>query len=218
MAGITYTAKREIIKLAYSDGGTDISASSTDDSFNSTSTDLSGLADNDWIYVTGFTDASNNGWFQIAGTPTTTKIIIDSSTLVTEAAGDTVQIEGYDHGLDQSYSIDLPLKHYERKAEINKSMMRSISGASETLRHAKHYLWDCVTTGIALASLATYREFFGSVDGGEEFSIDPRGTVASPSNPVTVELISESYSETPIDGVDGYFSIGFTVREIAAVT
>lgn len=71
--------------------GTNISASSADNSFNSGSSGFGSLTQYSWVYVTGFATAANNGFFRIL-TQTTAKITIDG-TLVTEAAGPSVTIK-----------------------------------------------------------------------------------------------------------------------------
>jgi hypothetical protein len=47
-----------------------------------------------WIFVAGFTIATNNGWFQVTGTITATDLPVSGGTLVTEAAGDPVTVKG----------------------------------------------------------------------------------------------------------------------------
>src|SRR3954462_15452732 len=104
MASVTYTALRELESTGYAKGGSDISAAGTDDSFNATVTNLSGLNDNEWVNTSGFANAANNGWFQANGASTSTKISQDTTTsLVTEGAGASVSINGYKRGLGQTY-------------------------------------------------------------------------------------------------------------------
>lgn len=73
--------------------GTDISAINSDNSFNSTSTDLSVYAVGQTITVSG--DGSNNGNFTVSSA-TSTKVIVTGGTLADESAGDSVTISaGY---------------------------------------------------------------------------------------------------------------------------
>ena len=72
---------------------TDISASATDNSFNSTSTDFSSVEVGQWIKVDGFTNSENNGYFQVTSV-STNKLIVTAGTLVDEAAGNTITING----------------------------------------------------------------------------------------------------------------------------
>ena len=87
------SAFQNTFSTAFSDTGTDTSADTTDDSFNNVSADWPlTLSNGQWIYVSGFTEAANNGWHQVSGTPTASKIIVTSN-LTTEAAGDSVTIK-----------------------------------------------------------------------------------------------------------------------------
>lgn len=73
---------------------TDISAANADSSFNSVGAGFPAFVAGQWIKVSGFTgDTSNNGFFRIVGTPTSSKIIVDA-TLVDDAAGESVTIKG----------------------------------------------------------------------------------------------------------------------------
>jgi len=73
--------------------GTDISADNTDNSFNATTTDLSGISPGQWIQVAGFANGANNGYFQ-AVSVSATKVVVSGGTLATEAAGPAVTLGG----------------------------------------------------------------------------------------------------------------------------
>jgi hypothetical protein len=75
MGTITYTAKREIEPTGYLKTGVDISAAPADDSFNASSTTLTGLLADQWLTAAGFASAANNGWFQAKSNSTSGKII-----------------------------------------------------------------------------------------------------------------------------------------------
>lgn len=72
---------------------TDISAVNSDNSYNSVGVDfsLTTLAVGQWIKVSGFTDAANNGLRRVQ-TIAGGKITVSGGTLADEAAGDTVTI------------------------------------------------------------------------------------------------------------------------------
>lgn len=74
MATITYTARRRLEKTGFKKIGVDISASPADDSFNASSTVLSGLLLDQWVQVAGFAAASNAGFFQLLANSTSGKI------------------------------------------------------------------------------------------------------------------------------------------------
>ena len=48
----------------------------------------------DWIYISGFTTAANNGWHRVATIVSTTVLALADATLVTESAGDSVVVVG----------------------------------------------------------------------------------------------------------------------------
>lgn len=112
---------------------TDISASTTDDSFNSTTTNFvtANIKTGTWFKVAGFVDAANNGIFR-AATVTTTKVIVNAKittagvitltpNLVTEIAPADVDITGKfarNANIEKSYLLearvtDIATAHYE---------------------------------------------------------------------------------------------------------
>lgn len=70
---------------------TNVSAAASDNSFNHTSAWASNPGQYEWIKVSGFTTAANNGFFKVLSV-TGTKIIVEGGTLVDEAAGDEITI------------------------------------------------------------------------------------------------------------------------------
>lgn len=75
MAVITYTALRRLEKTGYLKSGIDISAAPVDDSFNATTTVLTGLLNEQWVSVAGFANAANNGFFEVKGSSTAGKVL-----------------------------------------------------------------------------------------------------------------------------------------------
>lgn len=197
MSTITYTAKREIEKLAYLKTGTDISAAAADDSFNATSTDLSGLLDDEWINVSGFVAAADNGWFQANGASTANKIAQDTSTaLVDEAAGPTITIQGHKRGLGQQYTLEFGAFLIDRSVKDDKVVHRAIGGGlPESIFRHSDVIWSFRTEVLAEALTVQWREFLASVKNTEPFTFDPFGTIAVPDAPVTVYLDGKGYAE-----------------------
>jgi hypothetical protein len=215
MASITYTALREIEPTGYSKTGTDISAAAADDSFNSASTSLLGLNDNEWVLVAGFVNAANNGWFQANGASTASKIAQDTTTnLVTEAAGPSISLVGYKRGYGQAYSIDFGVEVANRSSKVKRTSHQPIGGGLPEMIVYRSEAEIQVTTGIVdETNLKQWREFLASVEGGETFTFDRYGTAASPIEAKTAILESESYSEAREGTLyPGRYRIGFTVR------
>jgi hypothetical protein len=73
--------------------GTTISAAAADNSFNDSGSGFGSIAVGQWLRVTGFATAANNGWFKVV-TRTTSKITVQGSTLVNESAGPSVNLRG----------------------------------------------------------------------------------------------------------------------------
>lgn len=73
----------------------DISVDATNSQFNSVSTDFTtmGFSTSQYVKVSGFTTAGNNGFF-IPTLITATSITISGLTLTDEVAGDTIKFEG----------------------------------------------------------------------------------------------------------------------------
>lgn len=212
MSKITYAALREIETTGYLKVGTDISADGTDDSFNSVSTDLSGLLDNQWLNVSGFTEAANNGWFQANGNSVAAKIIQDTSAaLVTEAAGDTVTLRGYVRGYAQAYELEFFPSVLERDVKIIRKASRSLGGAMETLLQRRDVFFTLNTGPILEAALAQWREFIASVEGGEVFTFDPDGLPGIPDVPFSAVLDSARYEEDRLS-TTGHYSIELVIR------
>ena len=213
MSAITYTAKRNIETNGFSASGTDISASTTDDSFNSASIDLSGGLDDEWILVAGFTETANNGWFQNNGVPTSTKIIQDTGNLTTEAVWDAITITGYKRGSGIAYSFDIKTSSRNRSVKSRKAVSESLSGVRETLFNNRIETWSIATPPLAPADMPQIREFIESTMGGETFTFDPYGTVAVPDDPKSCELDSSTYTESEVD-FTGYVRVSFNVRVV----
>ena len=224
MAAITYAALREFEPTGYSKTSDDISAAAADDSFNligSPAPSLSGLLDNEWILVSGFATAANNGWFQANGASTSTKITQDTTTsLVNEGPGPTVSIVGYRRGLSQSYSLEFYTEVVTRGVKVKRSMQQPMGGgAPEVLTYRRETFVDVTVLG-PLGALLTevqilqWREFLASVEGGETFTFDRYGTIAAPVEPKSAILATTDYSEDRVAGASnaGLYKLSFQVR------
>lgn len=219
MTAVIYTATRNIQKLAFNVSGTDISASTTDDSINATSTDLSTLNNDEWIYVAGFTDSTNNLWHQLNAASTTTKILVDTN-LVTEAAGDSVSIQGFLHGMDQTYSLDIGLNNYVEMDDLNRVMNKSLGGSVEILDFSTlnsdfsiKRQWDISLAPITSTNLPAVLEWLGSISLGETFTFDPEGSVATPDDPKTVKLLNPYTGRSGIQTFNQYGGISLSLIE-----
>jgi hypothetical protein len=218
MSAITYTAKRRMEPTGYAKSGVDISVSGTDDSFNASSTVLTGLLDNQWVLTAGCVNSANNGWFQANGNSTSTKITQDTTiSLVTESAGPAITLTGYVRGLGQSYSFNLPGTKLDRSAKADSNSQTPMGGGAAEVMLMRIDEFDDITTGFitntSTPSLLQMREFIESVMGGEIFIFDKYGTVAVPVEARQVQLDSDSYSESRIGSLYNY-QLSFRVRYV----
>jgi hypothetical protein len=184
MSIITYAAKRNIEKNNFLATGADLSVSDTDNSINSTSTDLSGILAGEWIYVEGFTETDNNGWLQILSASTTNKIIIDSAfVLVTEAAGDSINIIGYKRGMGELYQLEFFNRNITPRVNHVKRESISIGGIRRSIIHRTDYMYNVSLLPNPNVLSDYYRqwmEFIYSVSASEVFQFDENGTIAVP--------------------------------------
>jgi len=90
-----------------------ISAADADNSYNDSGSGFGSLVAGQWVYVSGFTTAANNGFRKIA-TQTSSKITVTGGTLVNEDAGDTVSIKQGGRIVD---GTTLVTYNFERKYE-----------------------------------------------------------------------------------------------------
>ena len=213
MSVITYTALRKIEATGFLKNGTDISAAAGDDSFNATSTVLTGMLDNEWIKVSGFANAANNGWFQVNGNSTSTKISQDTSTaLVTEAAGPSVTIKGYKRGLGEVYQIEFGAEILDRSSDAHSEENQPMADvAAEVILFREEALEDVRTGTLTQTVINQFRELFASTRAGELITFDKYGTIASPDNPLSAQLIVKSYREER-ENVSFKYRISFRVR------
>jgi len=117
------------------------------------------------------------------------------------------------HTAGVSYGIDFSPAAAVRVPRSIKKESRSLSGKTQTTIYTIDELWD-LQTSFVLASSTTYDqwlEFFGSVRGGETFTIDIKGTNASPVNPITVVMQGDETENRNDHRIDGYVSFSFKV-------
>ena len=215
MAYIEYTALRGLVLTGFNVTGTDISAAAVDDSFNSTSTDLSGLLDGQSMYVSGYVDPANNSWMEVAADSTVNKILQNTNALVDEAAGPTVQILGYERAPGVAYKFSFGLSSLVESVRTKRQQSVSLSGVTETILNRNENWWTLTTTGIHRDRVAQFWEFIKSVSAGETFFFDPYGTVDAPGRILPVLLESINVQARPLGGglAKDYFTFNLQFRE-----
>lgn len=91
-------------------GATDISAIASGNKFQSSSTDFTAinLDRGQWIYVSGFTESANNGWFKVTEITDANNITVSCGTLTNEGSGDAISIAGsyiWSGSTEHSYTL-----------------------------------------------------------------------------------------------------------------
>lgn len=117
------------------------------------------------------------------------------------------------HVEGDEYSLDIPLASLERRVAEEKERTESLSGNEETLLHRLDVFWSCTTANIKEADIGALREFLDSTAGGEQFTFDPYGSVASPDDPVTVKRRGSGYREQRVGRVARVYRVSFEMKE-----
>jgi len=204
MPGITYTALRSITRVQFESlSKTDVST--TISTFSSVAGDLLGLNSGEWVNVTGFTDIANNGWHQLNENSTASTITV-TSTLVVEAAGNSVSIVGYLRGQEQPYSFDLGMQVDDRQRVPTKTVLKALAGNVETLTHRREEFFSVTTLPLNNAEYDQVIEFLDSVESDEIWTFDRTGSIAVPVNKLGARIEGNGYTEQRVGNAYRTFS------------
>lgn len=117
------------------------------------------------------------------------------------------------HSIDTEYEFEIALNKFERSAKREQETAPSLAGVRFTVLHRIDVFYDVSTIPIKdTDAIDQMREFLDSVAGGEEFSIDVFGTIATADSP-KILMIDGDYSETMVD-VSGFYTFQFKALEI----
>lgn len=212
MTAVTYTALRSITRTSF-EAQAKVDISTTVSTIDSVAGEFLGVNSGEWVLVTGFTNAANNGWHQLSVASTTTTITV-TSTLVVEAAGDSVTILGYLRGNGQLYSIDVKVKSMDRKRVVDKAVSKSIDGTTESVLNYSRNNYIISTTSLTGTAYDQFIEFLDSCENREPFSFDKNGTVASPSTTESAKITSNGYQEARFSNTGDRVAISFALELI----
>jgi len=213
MTAITYTAKRNIPKNAFIVSAGDISVVAATFEFNSTSTDLSSAVVGEYIYITGFTETGNNGWFEVVSKSANQIIVNDPlAVLVDEVAGDLINMQGYIRGEGVDYTLDSGVSELTPDDVPDTDTRISLSGIETTLLHRIDEYWNIQTIAVPETDRLQWKEFIASVAAGESFTFDAFGTSVTPDDPINCKIIGKGIMNR-LQNSD-YFQIGFRVKKV----
>ena len=222
MATVTYLAARNLISVdpPFKVEGIDISAAAVDDSYNSVSTVLSGLLANQFIVVSGFDIIDNIGSKKLEFDSTANKIqVVDTppplyTDLVNEAAGNSIIIEGFIHGIGEEYTLEFDASDIDYPDTVERFDVEPISGAdTETIFIRENKFIEIRTVPFHKDDKPKYLEFWWSVSRGETFTLDAEGFISSPDDPKLCRLVDKSIRLNRITGTQ-YFTLAFRAKVV----
>jgi len=116
----------------------------------------------------------------------------------------------YAHLPGESYTLESQFEQGERSVRVVSNKHQPLGGgAPHVLLNRREVEFRLSTDVLTEAELPQWREFFASVEGGEEFTLDRYGTIAAPVEPKQAVLSSESYEEQRLGGQ--LYRIAFSV-------
>lgn len=119
-------------------------------------------------------------------------------------------IAGHTAGVE--YDLDIPLASLQRSTREIKETTEALSGTEETLLHRIEVQWACGSSGIDEADMPALREFLDSTAGGEAFTFDAYGSVATADDPRTCIRQGNGTRENRI-GMTRKYRVSFSVKE-----
>lgn len=107
-----------------------------------------------------------------------------------------------------SYDFEVSAVDRTTKPQTGKAV--SLSGWTETVRDRTDELYKITTVPVLEADFDHFRQFLDSCDGGEQFTLDPYGTIAVPVQAMNCILETRGYKEKRVS--QRYLSVTFTAR------
>lgn len=112
--------------------------------------------------------------------------------------------------VDDPIDFDFEVSQVNRATKPIGGSQVSLSGYEETVRDRTDEFYTLVTVPVLEASFDDFRQFLDSVDGGEMFTLDPYGTIASPVQAMNCIMAQKGYKEKRVS--QRYLSVSFKVR------
>ena len=106
------------------------------------------------------------------------------------------------HSVDTVYDLDYLLLSLDRRPNTKKNAKKSFDGTIETILHY-HKETISVSVRVDAAGVLQFREFMGSIAGGEAFIFDETGTVAVPVNGINCR-VSGPHRERRVQKLNKY--------------
>lgn len=106
--------------------------------------------------------------------------------------------------------FDFNVSDLDRYTKTARSDRASLGGLRQVLRDRTDVGYRVQTLPVLEADFDDFRQFLDSVDGGEAFTFDPYGTLASPVSPATSILVSTGYRERRVS--QRYLATNFDIE------
>lgn len=198
---------------ALSISATTISASASGNTIDDSANGFGSVADEQWIYVAGFTNSENNGWKKVTASAAGS-LTIAGSGLVNETAGATVTIEGqYVRNGSASPSYTIQQEHLDETNKFEVITGARISSFGLDIASRSMITGSASFTGKSFDASATSKAGDGTVNSASTQAamaeVDAFGGFYVDGSPVTAyELLSVAFQiNTPTRETTGLGTI-----------
>jgi len=117
------------------------------------------------------------------------------------------------HSVSTAYSIEFDSLLLQPGFNGDSVAKRSIGGSTETVFKRFDETWDFTASNQAESLFNDWVEFFASVAGGESFTLDAYGSIATPDNVQTVIMVGQP--SIPRIGTSQAYHASFNARVIS---
>jgi len=115
--------------------------------------------------------------------------------------------------VDDDIDFDFEVSKADRKTKSDRKDHIALSGEQASIKNRTDEQYAVATVPVLEANFPDFRQFLDSVDGGEQFTFDPYGTLAVPVLAMTCVMVSKGYKEKRVS--ERYLSASFEVRVIS---
>ena len=117
------------------------------------------------------------------------------------------------NGTGSDGKLEIGISQEDRRSSKDIKEARALSGLTETILHRIDYETSIKSIPTDDTSIKNkFRELDASVAAGEVFTVDLYGTELEPIDPISVQMVSNTYNETR-KGIR-HFEFSFRIREV----
>lgn len=115
--------------------------------------------------------------------------------------------------VDDDIDFDFEVAKADRKTKTDRKDHIALGGAQASIKNRTDEQYMIGTIPVLEADFPDFRQFLDSVDAGEQFTLDPYGTLASPVLALNCVMVSKGYKEKRIS--ERWLSTSFEVRVVS---